>query len=148
MSKTNTKSKKKKTTKSNWFELIREKEEFKKIVNILNRYYNLNPSKNHPSPAHLFREEVAQTPNDKLRIFLKKFGDYEFLIVVEINSKSGNKMDSWIHIDGISQERAELKNRDIKNHPVFRIISIEDLYKRSCKEVEKGFRPKSEEAVV
>ncbi|HMV42763.1 MAG TPA: hypothetical protein PK079_13050 [Leptospiraceae bacterium] len=149
MSKTNLKVKKnKKKLKSTWFELISNKEEFKNIVNILNRYYNLNPTKNHPSPAHLFREEVVQTDEGNLRIFLKKFGEFEFLIVVEISSASGKKMDSWIHIDGIAQERLALSSQGISNHPVFQIISMDDLFQKNCQEVERGFRPKAEEAIA
>ena len=69
--------------------------------------------------------------NINLRIFLKKFGVYEFLIVVEITQPtqeelslfplSTKKMDSWIHIDGVSQERVYMKEKGRLEHPVFKI---------------------------
>lgn len=147
----NTKVKEKKSRKrknSYWFELMQEKKEFKKIVSILNRFYNLQSSANHPTPAHIFREEVVLADVDKLRIFLKKFGSFEFLVVVEIATELGNKMDSWIHIDGIAQERLIMKEKGKLDHPVFKIISLDDLYQNYTIELEKGFELKAEESIV
>ena len=147
----NTKVKEKKSRKrknSYWFELMQEKKEFKKIVSILNRFYNLQSSANHPTPAHIFREEVVLADVDKLRIFLKKFGSFEFLVVVEIATELGKKMDSWIHIDGIAQERLIMKEKGKLDHPVFKIISLDDLYQNYTIELEKGFELKAEESIV
>jgi|JI10StandDraft_1071094.scaffolds.fasta_scaffold245774_1 hypothetical protein len=36
-------------------------------------------------------------------------------------------MDSWIHVDGISQERILMKEKGILKHPVFNIISLQDI---------------------
>ncbi len=135
-------------SKSAWFELIQQKEDFKNIVSILNRYYDLQASANHPSLAHLFRQEIVKSETANLRIFLKKFGSFEFLVVVEISSDSGKKMDSWIHIDGITQERIHLKQKGKLEHPVFRITSLEDLFQLHSKEVKKGFEPKIEDLVA
>lgn len=144
-----TKTKVKKSKKqTGWYELIQEKEEFKNIVRILNRYYNINPPNNHPSNAHTFREDIVQANLDDLRIFLKKFGNYEFLIVVEISSPKGVRMDSWIHIDGVSQERIVMKEKGKLDHPVFRIVSMEDLFLSHCKPVEKGFKPNVEDLIL
>jgi len=144
-----TKTKDKKSKKqTGWYELIAEKEEFKNIVRILNRYYNLNPSENHPSPAHTFREDIVQAKLDELRIFLKKFGSYEYLVVVEISTEKGARMDSWIHIDGVSQERIVMTEKGKLDHPVFRIISMEDLFLLHTKPVEKGFKPKVEDLIL
>lgn len=149
MPKTKTvKNKKRAKDKSTWFELTDKKEDFKHMVHILNRYYDLNPSTSHPSEAHLFRIEIVNSPTDNLRIFLKKFGSFEFLVVVEISSDSGKKMDSWIHIDGISQERIILTEKGKLEHPVFRIKSLDDLFQLHSKEVKKGFEPKLEDLVA
>jgi hypothetical protein len=137
--------------KDNWYEVTGEidKVEFKNIVQILNRFYNLSPTKGHPTPAHIFREEIVITENKDLRIFLKQFGTYEFLIVVEISfqpkektnssfeketeikenlfPEQRRKMDSWIHVDGISQERILMKEKGILKHPVFNITSLQDI---------------------
>lgn len=130
---------------SEWMELIEEKDEFKHIVNIMNRYYSLHPSASHPTPAHLFREELARTENESLRIFMKKFGRFEMLVVVEIHTEQGKKMDSWIHIDGISQKKEMMTERGNTDHPVFKIVSMFDIFERSTKKVEKGFNPTSDD---
>lgn len=141
-----TTGKSKKTTRTNeWRELVEKKEDFKHIVHILNRYYDLCPSASHPSPAHLFREELVRTENESLRIFMKKFGRFEMLVVVEIHTEQGKKMDSWIHIDGISQEREMMAERGKTDHPVFKIVSMLDIFGRSTKKVEKGFNPTSDD---
>lgn len=147
----NTKTQEKKSKKKNsslWYELMGEKEEFKRIVAILNRFYNLQPSSNHPTPAHIFREEIVFAEADKLRIFLKKFGRYEFLVVVEIKTELGKKMDSWIHIDGIAQERLIMKEKGKLDHPVFKITSLNDLYQNYTEILEKGFELKPEENLI
>lgn len=138
--------------KDQWYEVTGEldKVEFKNIVHILNRYYDLNPSMSHPTPAHIFRQEIVASENKDLRIFLKQFGKYEFLIVVEISFQSKEKsicsisedtqlfkenlfpeqkkkMDSWIHVDGVSQERIIMKEKGIHEHPVFNITSLQDI---------------------
>lgn len=137
-----TTGKSKKTTRTNeWRELVEKKEDFKHIVHILNRYYDLCPSASHPSPAHLFRQDIVSSELSNLKIFLRKFGSFEFLVVVEITTEQGKRMDSWIHIDGIAQERIILKEKGKLDHPVFKITSLDDLFQSHTKEVEKGFKP-------
>lgn len=137
-----------KTAKKNqWLELTQkeDKESFKHIVLILQRYYKMNPiidTKN--SIAFNFREEIVRTDIEALRIFLKKFGEYEFLVVVEIKKVDVKDTDSWIHVDGITQERIICKQKGIKEHPVFRIKSLADLYENPLNAVIKDL-PKNEE---
>ena len=143
------KSKPKKTKKkTGWYELTSSKEDFQNIVRVLNRYYDLFPSANHPTPAHVFREDIVQSTVENLRVFLKKFGTYEFLIVVEISNEKGARMDSWIHIDGVSQERVTMTEKGNLEHPVFRIVCLEDLFLSHTKPVGKGFHPKVEDLVL
>lgn len=139
---------KKTKKKTGWYELTSAKEDFQNIVRILNRYYNLFPAANHPTPAHKFREDIVQSVIENLRVFLKKFGTYEFLIVVEISSPQGKRMDSWIHIDGVSQERVTMTEKGNLEHPVFRIVCLEDLFLSHTKPVEKGFDPKAEDLIL
>ncbi|MBK8397138.1 MAG: hypothetical protein IPL26_18130 [Leptospiraceae bacterium] len=134
--------------KNGWYELVSEKAEFQNIVRILNRYYNLNPQTNHPTPAYVFREEIVLAKLESIRIFLKKFGSFEFLVVVELSSEKGNRMDSWIHIDGVSQERVIMTEKGNLQHPVFSITCLEDLYKSHTKPVGKGFKPKVEDLIL
>jgi hypothetical protein len=97
--------------------------ELQKIIKILNRYYNsFNKEK---SVSQSFRELVEQTQPENLKIEVRKFGNYEYLISAEIVNRG---KDSWIHMDGISQERDELRKREILNHPVFSIVSLGDIF--------------------
>lgn len=132
---------KKKPVKTSWHELTEEKDEFKNIVGILNRYYREGRLDSTKTSAQLFREELVESKNESLRIFMKKFGKFELLIVVEIETKNGKKMDSWIHIDGIAQEKEIMKEQGRSDHPVFNIVGLLDLFNRSTKEVQKGFEP-------
>lgn len=129
------KEKKKKTPKRNqsdWYELQGEpqKEEFKHIVSILCRYYDLHRVETQiENPAHLFRKSIVQNSIENLKIYFKKFGKYEFLVVVEISHPEKSKqMDSWIHVDGITQEREMMMDKGKLDHPVFKITSLLDLY--------------------
>jgi hypothetical protein len=97
--------------------------ELQKIVKALNRYYNsFNKEK---SVSQSFRELVEQSQPENLKIEVRKFGSYEYLINAEILHRG---KDSWIHMDGISQERDELRKREILNHPVFKIVSLGDIF--------------------
>jgi hypothetical protein len=97
--------------------------ELQKIVKVLNRYYNsFNKEK---SVSQSFRELVEQSQPENLKIEVRKFGNYEYLISAEIVNRG---KDSWIHMDGISQERDELRKREILNHPVFSIVSLGDIF--------------------
>lgn len=106
---------------------IQEKDEFKNILGIMNRYYSLT-NQLQTSKGQIFREKVAQTSNENLKVFLKKFKKYEYLVVSEITDNESKIMDSWIHVDGIAQER--IFHKENPSHPVFKIVSLGDLYKK------------------
>ena len=125
-----THKKKKREIKVEWKELKNRKGDFVEIIKILNRFYCLSPGEE-KSPSVNFREEICESKLNDLSIFIQKFGDYEFLIKVIISKGKSDKQDSWIHIDGIQQEREELLRSGIKEHPVFQLICITDLYKVS-----------------
>ncbi len=118
---------KKKSKKGEWRELKIRKPEFQELVRILNRFYSqsLDYVK---SPSFQFREELCLQNPDDLGIFVQKFGTYEFLIYVTIKSGDSEKKDSWIHIDGVRQERDELLKIGKNNHPVFQLVCMSDLY--------------------
>jgi hypothetical protein len=112
-------------------ELVKGKEDFLHIVKVLNNYYNMYQPKNHPSESHQFRENLTRTPLSKLRVFLKKFGDYEFLVSAEIIEKENKRKDSWIHVDGIKQERNDMEKKGNYDHPVFGMVCLTDLYEEN-----------------
>ena len=117
--------KRKKITET-WYKLTGGFSDFKNILSVLNRYYsNLNETK---SESLKFREEVILTKDENLEIYLKKFGTYEYIIAVKIKKDGSEKIDSWIHIDGIIQEREMFEKMGNMEHPVFSIIAITDIF--------------------
>jgi hypothetical protein len=131
------KKKKKEFQKTNWKKL-QEKSipEFQNILSILNRYYNQLDSSRNKTESFIFREDVSKESIENLEIYLKKFGEYEFLILAKINNFDRNRSDSWIHIDGISEERNSHTKANNSNHPVFQIVCLQDLYEEAV-EVEE-----------
>ncbi len=125
--------KKNKKNVSAWFQLVENKTDFKMIVHQINKYYSFTNPKN--SPCQDFREEVVLTENDNLDIFIKRFGEFEFFIGVKIYTKRGSKFDSWIHIDGVSQEQKLMKEKN-ENHPIFDRISMTKLFENHCKKID------------
>lgn len=108
----------------NWVDLTEESvSEFQKIVNVLNRYYEAFAKKDEISDTQKFRKFICTVPSTDLKVQVKKFGEFEFLIKAE----SGERSDSWIHVDGIAEERKGLQNSN-PNHPVFGITCLSDLY--------------------
>ena len=132
---------KERKNEASWKELVKmeAKVAFKNIIHVIDRYYSLN-STGALSEAQLFRKAIVATPEESFRVFLKKFGTYEFLLVVELTIEGEKKMDSWIHIDGIAQERIILKEKGVEKHPVFNITSLCDLYESFGEKVGKGFK--------
>lgn len=124
------KTKRKKRIESAWFLLQKNIGDFKQILRILNHFYSGIREK--ISETEMFREEIIHTKEENLEIFLKKFGDYEYLVAVKIQEEENSRMDSWIHIDGVLQEREFMKEIGNLNHPVFSIPCISDLYNNSC----------------
>lgn len=129
----NLKANAKKKPIKEWKELKTNKTEFQKIVSVLNRFYNQNPEYSPKSESQVFREEFAVANQENVRIYLQKFGKYEYLVAAEISTGNENKKETWIHIDGIQQEREEFKKKGEKDHPVFHLTCLTDLYKISEK---------------
>ena len=99
-------------------------QKFQEILGILNRYYNtINDNKKSETQKNRDRIEKENSENVILRV--RKFGNYEYLIDAEIKNVL---RDTWIHLDGIAEERNLLKDRGITNHPVFNIVSLGDIF--------------------
>ena len=125
--------KKNKKSATSWFQLVENKSDFKKILHSLNKCYSLMNQKK--TSCQDFREEVVLTENENLDIFIKRFGEYEFFIGVKIYTKKGSKFDSWIHIDGVSQER-NIMNEVGQEHKVFELPCMTDLFENHCKKID------------
>ena len=106
--------------------------EFQNILRILNRYYEAFSSEKNKTDTQKFREEVSYIQTSKLEFYVKKFGNYEYLVYCEI-LENGEKVrsDTWIHIDGIGEEQDLFLRKDMLKHPVHNIICMRDLYKDS-----------------
>ncbi|MCE9499807.1 MAG: hypothetical protein K8R21_04820 [Leptospira sp.] len=128
---------KSKNRTSGWKELVSRKEDFLNIIKVLNRYYDAHPPKNYPTESHKFRENLLKSDVNSFRIFLKQFGEFEFMVSGQINSRSGKQFDSWIHVDGISHERKTMQEKGIMNHPVFEIVCLTDLFMGSSSEIKE-----------
>lgn len=124
----------KNTSKTDWKELT-DKDEFKNITNILCRYYNMRNNSTDKTKSQLFREQIVKTENENITIYIRKFGFNEYLLVVELSTSEGEKIDSWIHIDGVAQEK--IIHKDNPSHVVHKITGIGEL---KTKKVKKGFK--------
>jgi len=113
-----------------WKELTERKADFQHILRVLNRYYENRETSKQLGQSHLFRKRLTEESESNIQIFIKKFGNYEYLIHAELQStKQSLEKDTWIHIDGISEEREQLQKEGITEHPLFSILGIGDLYK-------------------
>lgn len=111
------------------------KPEFQRIVAVLNKYYDASQPKSTVNQASQFRKNLVRQNPESFRIYLKKFGSYEFLVHAEIlaENKNSSEADTWIHIDGIQEERDQLSKQGIESHPVFQIVGLTDIYKGGTK---------------
>ncbi|EKR99932.1 hypothetical protein LEP1GSC125_3057 [Leptospira mayottensis 200901122] len=74
------------------------------------------------------RIRLAQKKVKKFEVFLKKVSGYEFIIFLQIE----NQFESWIHVDGIQEEKDRFLKEGKNDHPIFEHISISDLYENNC----------------
>jgi len=112
-----------------WKELGNDgKKDFLAIVSVLNRYYEAYPPKGEFSESHNFRVEICKLQPGEIRVYLKRFADMDYLVGVEIEN---GKSDTWIHVDGIKQERADLERQGKLDHPVFNIVCLTDLWEKA-----------------
>jgi hypothetical protein len=110
--------------KTEWRQLNADQiRDFQRIVRTLNIYHSsIKVSK---SEGMNFRERLVQTQVEDIKsIAIKHFGDYEYFVSVKITEED---KEQWIHIDGIAEERKLFKGKD-RNHPVFSMVCLEDIY--------------------
>lgn len=106
--------------------------DFLGILKVTQKFYSMYPSSNHPSPAFLNREELLVA--DPLNIHMEVFQLTEpYQYAIKAYDKSKREFDeitcTWIHIDGIQQERDKFSKKD-PTHPVFSIINLTDIFNR------------------
>ncbi|MCC5813659.1 MAG: hypothetical protein JJT78_02810 [Leptospira sp.] len=120
-----------------------KREEFLHIVRVLNKYYDSQNDNSKDKSAN-FRKELEQQDSKSIRVYLKKFGNYEYLVHAELKSISKRipNKDTWIHIDGIREERDSLKKKGIADHPVFQIRGLSDIYEEGTRLTKRRNLPK------
>ncbi|TGK28237.1 hypothetical protein EHQ12_12755 [Leptospira gomenensis] len=104
------------------------KDEFRKILSALNRHYAPVVSESKKLGSQKLRFELEKRESDDFDVFFKKIGTYDFAVVL----KSGNRFDSWIHLDGIREEQERFLFEGKNDHPIFQIVCLSDLYETDC----------------
>ena len=116
----------KKVEKETWKEIKEEtdKKEFQAIIHILNRYYSLNNG-----VKNEFREKLVLANSESFTVKLKAMAGNSFSVLVELD----NALETWIHLDGIVEERETMTEKGNLDHPVFKIVCLTDLYENAVK---------------
>lgn len=98
---------------------------FIRILNVLNRYYELQKDKKIDGLG--FRKKIVESNGESLNVYLKQFEEYSFMVHVKLLDEQG----SWIHIDGIAEERKQIEIFSFltsPNHPIFEIDCLSDIF--------------------
>ena len=116
----------KKVEKETWKEIKEEtdKKEFQAIIHIVNKYYALNNG-----VKNEFREKLVLSNSENFSVKLKLMAGNTFSVLVELN----NVLETWVHIDGIVEERKIMTEKGNLDHPVFKIVCLSDLYENAVK---------------
>jgi hypothetical protein len=116
---------------SEWKELTSRKDEFLHILRILNHYYEMqSQTKNE---LYLFRRNLVERPPEQIRIFFSKIGTYEFFVSVS-QSLDLDALKTWLHMDGIAEERERFREIGNMDHPVFSITCLSDLFENATED--------------
>ncbi|PJZ44018.1 LIC_13246 family protein [Leptospira brenneri] len=113
-----------KETDQPWRELVTKKEEFLHILRILNHYYEMRGETK--SKQFVFRRRLADSSPDLVQIFFSKLGTFEYQVACRLLPEE--HIETWIHIDGIAEERERLKQIGNTEHPVFSLVCLGDLF--------------------
>ncbi|PJZ83142.1 LIC_13246 family protein [Leptospira harrisiae] len=113
-----------KETEVLWRELVTKKEEFLHILRILNHYYEMRGETK--SKQFAFRRSLADSTPESVQIFFSKLGPFEYQVACRILPEE--QIETWIHIDGIAEERERLKQIGNTEHPVFSLVCLSDLF--------------------
>ena len=107
------------------------KEQFQHIMKVLCNYYcTISAKKEQKTNKNfLFRKKVSEVNLSELSVNIKRLSDFEYLVTCKI--KGIKQSESWIHVDGIESERLELLNKGVTDSPLFNVVSLTDIYRKS-----------------
>lgn len=111
-------------TNLSWREIQKSKSEFLHILRILNHYYEMQGGRKHSQDE--FRKLVTETNPEQVKIYVNRLGIYEYQVACTYLPES--QTETWIHIDGIAEERARLTELGNTDHPVFSLVCLGDLF--------------------
>lgn len=117
---------------------LKGKEEFITILTTICRYKKINKSQTTSKDQFYFR--LIKKPIDRYEIAIEKIAEYDFIVRVFLKTK----IESWIHIDGILEERNDLRKKRVTDHPVFQINCLYDIVlnntHKSLEELPKNYK--------
>jgi len=109
-----------------WMELNTRKDELFKIVNLLldfdeksGRYLRYADRS-----SHWTRRAIAASEPENTRILIQDLGNFCYTITAQYQSTTGLVATTYVHEDGIRQERSQ----HAENHPVHKIVCVTDLF--------------------
>ncbi|PJZ29846.1 LIC_13246 family protein [Leptospira kmetyi] len=111
-----------------WMKLVSKKEEFRRIVSTLNRFYIPRIPFSKLNEGQRMRFRLAENPVKDFEVFFKKNRECEFLVFLKVDGR----FESWIHLDGIQEERDRFLKEGKTDHDIFQIICLSDLYENHC----------------
>lgn len=101
------------------------KTEFLRILKVLNHYYEMKGERDE------FRKSLESISEDQIILEVSKLGKFEYQVTASV--KDGESQ-TWIHIDGISEERERFAK--FPEHPVFSLTSMGDLFESAIPKTE------------
>lgn len=114
-----------------WKEIVKDKGELQNIVRILTDFDTRTGRVEHyvDQYTHYLRKAISVSLESETRIFVKYLSGFRFLVVGEIHGPCGFTATSWVHDDGIMNEREDKSGEP--SHPVHSIVCLTDLYKEA-----------------
>lgn len=106
---------------------VESKYNYMQILKVLQQYYTMHLI-GIQSTCFQFRNVFLKELHDQIDncvIQLRRINQFEFLIIAILPNGDSN---SWIHIDGIQQEREDYLKKGVKSNPVFEICCLTDLW--------------------
>ncbi|MCE9598384.1 MAG: hypothetical protein K8S54_10490 [Spirochaetia bacterium] len=112
-----------------WKELIRRKEEFLRILQLLVEFDERTGRhlKYEDGETHYLRRAVCTADPSRTRILIRDLGSYMYSVVCETRNTSALAVIAYIHEDGIRVERDKCD----PDHPTQSITCVTDLFEKA-----------------
>lgn len=115
------------------------KQDFIQIIKLMQSMYKKTAMEK--TVGFQFRENLVKYSVDKLSLVVKYIGQYDYQISAWVEDETlplELRQQSWIHCDGIKEERDKYSDGvGERSHPVFSINCLTDIYNREVSNVTK-----------